>query len=157
MRKINFIQKLVDEATIRLVEPSIDVSKSYQDKSRNTLMAAKILLQQDLKEEATSMAYFSMYNKALSLLYLVGIKCENHAATIILLKELFGIDNAKISSAKKERIDKQYYPNFHISQEEVKSLISDAEEFNAIMDEYVDRLREEEKKKYAYKVKEAYF
>jgi len=40
----------------------------------------------------------------LALLFKVGIKSENHTASILLLKELFGLDNSKILNAKKERM-----------------------------------------------------
>ena len=41
----------------------------------------------------------------------VGVKSENHSASIILLKKLFEEEDLYkiISSAKEERIDKQYY------------------------------------------------
>ena len=64
-----------------------------------------------------------MYNMLTALLYFAGIRCENHSASIIILKELFGIDNSKISFAKTERVDKQYYIDFKISKTEVESLI----------------------------------
>ena len=86
MKKIRFIQTLVKKGKIKLVEASEDVSASYNQKSRNSLRAAKLLLPQDLLEEATSMGYYAMYHKALSLFFRIGIKCQNHSATIILFE-----------------------------------------------------------------------
>ena len=88
---------------------------------------------------------------------LFGIKCENHAATIILLKELFGIDNKSISSAKTERIDKQYYTDFVVRNNDVTELISIAESFIGGVDLFVDKITEEEKKHYLKEFKKAYF
>jgi uncharacterized protein (UPF0332 family) len=52
-----------------------------------------------------------MYNAVTALLFKVGIKCENHAGAILLLKQLFQNHElfSIISKAKEERIDKQYY------------------------------------------------
>src|SRR3989338_5395948 len=86
------------------------------------------------------MAYYSMYNMLTALLYKAGIKCENHSASIIILEELFGIDNSKIMSAKTERVDKQYYVDFEITREEVENLIKSAEQFNSMIYDFVDKL-----------------
>jgi len=76
-------------------------------------------------------------------LFRIGIKCENHTAAIILLKRTFDIDNSSISKAKTERIDKQYYVDFSISKEETKKGIISAEEFNAEIKDFIDRLNNE--------------
>jgi len=97
------------------------------------------LLQSNHMEESVSMAYYSMYYLLTSLLFRTGIKCENHAASIILLTELFGIDNAKISFAKRERIDKQYYVDFQITKEEAQDIIKIAEEISAELTDFISR------------------
>ena len=97
-----------------VVEPSEEIKESYSQKSRNALRSAAILLENKQIEDAVPLAYYSMYYMLTALLYKVGIKCENHAAAIILLKELFKKDNSKISFAKSERVDKQYYVDFSI-------------------------------------------
>ena len=81
-----------------------------------------------------------MYHSVLALLFCVGVKCENHTAAIILLKELFEIDNAQISRAKKERVDKQYYVDFTITHQEVSHAIQIAEEFIAQNKRTIDQL-----------------
>jgi len=63
-------------------------------------------------------------------LFAVGIKCENHSAGAILLKEVFGLNNSLLVRAKKERIDKQYYATFHITKKEVEEGVISAENFN---------------------------
>ena len=86
------------------------------------------------------MAYYSMYYALLALLFRIGIKCENHAAAIMLLQEIFGIDNARIRFAKEERIDKQYYVEFSVTIEEVQELIGMAEEFIVVIQDFLAKL-----------------
>jgi uncharacterized protein (UPF0332 family) len=157
MKKINLILKLINEKKISLIDASDEVSESYNNKSKTSLRAAKILLDQDLLEEAISMSYYSMYNKTNSLFRLIGIKCENHAAIIFLLKELFQIDNKEISFAKEERINKQYYTDFSITKQEVKQGILDAETFIGELDFFIDTLTEDKKIDYKQKFIDEYF
>jgi len=81
-----------------------------------------------------------MFYMVLALLFKTGIKCENHSGAIILLKKLYNLENNAIEQAKKERIDKQYYVDFSITRAEVKDLLSSAEEFNAGILEYTERM-----------------
>ena len=111
MKKQNFLNKLKKERKLELVEPSEEICISYLKKADNCFRSAKLLLQNELCENSISMSYYSMYNSLTALLFNVGIKSENHSASIIILKKLFGkIDLFKIISfAKDERIDRQYY------------------------------------------------
>ncbi|MBU0471276.1 MAG: HEPN domain-containing protein [Nanoarchaeota archaeon] len=142
---------------MKLVEASKEVSKSYAQKSNNSFKAARILLAQSLLEESTSMAYYAMFHKVIALFRLIGIKCENHAATIILLKELFGIQNKEISFAKQERVDKQYYTEFKITKNDVEDMINKAEEFIEELDLFTDRLTEDKVKHFKEIFEETYF
>lgn len=157
MRKIRFIQKLVEEGKITIEEENDEVSQSYSQKAENSLKAAKILFEQQLLEESTSMSYYAMFHKATALFRLLGIKCENHAATILLLKQLFAIDNKDISFAKNERIDKQYYTDFVITQSDAKDLIDKAEQFIANLDLFLEKQTERNRKNYKQIFKQAYF
>lgn len=65
-----------------------------------------------------------------------------------MLTELFGIDNAKISFAKRERIDKQYYVDFQITKEEALDIIKIAEEFSAELTDFISRLNTEQIQRY---------
>lgn len=152
MKDEDFLKKLTTERKIELVDTSKEISLSYDQKSRNTFRAAQILIEQNLLEEAISMIYYSMYNKAQSLLYKCGIKCENHNATIIILKEIFNIDNKNISYAKTERIDKQYYTNFKIDIEDLKKLIILAEQFIELIEAFSSKLTENSIKIYRKKI-----
>ncbi len=53
---------------------------------------------------------------------------------------MIGLNNQKILNAKRERIDKQYYVDFSIIGGDVEDSIKDAEEFNAIVFDYLEKL-----------------
>ena len=143
MKRLGILVKLRKEGKLGLVEPSEEIERSYFAKSESYLSSAKLLLANKRLEEAVSMLYYSMYYSLLALLFRAGIKCENHAASIILLKELFGLDNSEIQFAKRERIDKQYYVGFAVAEADVVDLIKVAEDFNAKLLDYVEKLNSE--------------
>jgi uncharacterized protein (UPF0332 family) len=154
MREEAFLNKLFHEAKIQIVEPNDNVSLSYKNKSESYLISSKILFENGKPEETVSMAYYSMYYMLMALLFKTGIKCENHSASIILLKRVFQIDNSKIFEAKKERIDKQYYVDFTISLHDVCEMIKDAESFNSDISWTIERMNTEELKRYQSRVSE---
>jgi len=154
MKKIRFLIKLRKEEKLELVEPSEEIKESYILKSQSNLVSSKILLENNKLEEAVALTYYSMYHIVTALFSKVGIKCENHASTIILLKELFNIENADISSAKAERIDKQYYTNFHITKLELIEAIKNAEIFNSKILDFVSKVANKDIKIYREKFNE---
>lgn len=133
MTKSDFLSKLKKEGRLELAEPSENLGKSYSLKSENSLKAAKVVFAEALYENAVGDAYYAMYNSALSLLFRCGIKCENHTATIMLLRQLFPLAGSSkiLEKAKKERIDKQYYVTSEktaaVTEGIAKEMISDAE------------------------------
>lgn len=135
MKKQSFLSELKSEGKLELIEPSEDVCASYLEKANNCLKAANLLLENSLLENSISMSYYAMYNSLTALLFKTGIKCENHAGSILLLKKLFGKNDLfeLISFAKKERIDKQYYvsskQNIALTQESSNEMLAKAEEF----------------------------
>ncbi len=143
MKKSDFFNRLQEEGKLQIISPSEEIMSSYLKKSDSHLASAKLLLKNDRLEESVSLAYYSMYYMLLSIFFRVGIKCENHSAAIILLKELFNIDNSLISYAKKERIDKQYYVDFKLMKEEVEELIQAAEVFNSNILDFIEKLNSE--------------
>ncbi len=149
MKKPDFLSKIKKQRKIELVEPSDEISESYSLKSDNSLKSAKVLLNENLYENSISMSYYAMYNSLISLLFKAGIKSENHTASIILLKKLFGLDdlNKIIFEAKKERVDKQYYITNEeikeVDEETSKKMIEDAEKIILEINAYKIRLDEE--------------
>ena len=127
----DFLRKLHREGKLELVESSEAIAQAYREKSDSYLSSAKLLLEHNHLEESVSLAYYSIYYLVLAILFRSGIKCENHTAAILLLEELFGISTEKLRSAKKERIDKQYYVDFSITKQDVQDMMVMAETSNA--------------------------
>ena len=89
MKEINFLKKIKEQRKLELVDSSEEMKMSYMIKSESNLISAKILLGNERLEESVSLTYYSMYHLLNALLFKVGIKSENHTASIILLKLLF--------------------------------------------------------------------
>jgi len=151
---IEFLIKLFNEKKLQILESSKEISNSYSEKSESNLISAKILFENSRFEEAVSLIYYSMYNLVLSLLFKVGIKSENHSASIFLLKGVFDFDNSLIIEAKKERIDKQYYTDFTITNKEVNQGILNAEKFNSNLKAFISELNNSKIEIYRGKFKE---
>ena len=154
MKKQNFLTKIKSEGKLELVEPSEEISKSYIKKSESYISSAKLLIENDKLEESISITYYSMYYMSLALLFKAGIKSENHTATMIIIKEVFDLDNSDIQKAKKERVDKQYYTDFEISKEDAKTLIAIADNFNIKIYDFIQKLNNEKIKKYREKLQQ---
>ncbi|HLC56890.1 MAG TPA: HEPN domain-containing protein [Candidatus Nanoarchaeia archaeon] len=138
MKKINFLKKLRKQGKLELVESSEELKQSYIIKSESNLISAKILLNNDKFEESVGLAYYSMYHLLTALLFKIGIKSENHSASIIF-------------DAKKERIDKQYYVDFVVTKEDVKDTIRKAEIFNSKLINFISKINNEDIKIYRKK------
>lgn len=150
MKEINFLKKLKREGKIELVKPSEEMKLSYLIKSENCLKSSKILFQNQLYENSISESYYCMYNSLLALLFKLGIKSENHSASIILFRKLFNNpDLVKIISwAKEERIDKQYYVEtkqiIKVTKESCNEMILKGENFLIKMKVFISELKNEE-------------
>jgi len=151
MKKINFLIKLNKKGMLQEVEQSNEIKEAYIQRSDESLSSAKTLLKVGNLKDSVALAYYSMYHRLLAVLFGIGIKCENHAASIILLKEVFGIDNKIILKAKSERVDKQYYVDFEVSKEEVVRSIKIAEDFIDEIDNLVANFNREKIKEYHQK------
>jgi uncharacterized protein (UPF0332 family) len=143
MKKTSFLAKLHTEGKLGIAEPSEIMKTAYLERSNESLSSAKALFRIGNLKDSIILSYYAMYHSLLALLFRVGIKCENHAAAIVLLSELFGIDNMPISKAKSERVDKQYYVDFEVNEKEVGESIKNAEEFMAFLTDFIEKLNEE--------------
>lgn len=149
MKKTNFLTKLREEEKLSLTEPSEEVCTSYMLKSDNSLKAARILLENGLYDDSTSSSYYTMYNVLTALLFKTGIKCENHAGSILLLRVLFNEPKLFdiISKAKEERIDKQYYvvsEDITFTEESARKILMKAEEFTVKTKLLIRNMKNEE-------------
>lgn len=146
MKKINFLKKIKEQGKLELVEPSNEMQDSYLKKADNCFRSAKILSQNNLYENSMSEAYYCMYNSLLALLFKIGIKSENHSASIILFENLFNKEDLTkiISSAKTERIDKQYYVESNqvskATKESCDEMINNAESFFLKIKVLIDKI-----------------
>lgn len=156
MKKINFLTSLVKQKKLELVEVSDVIKEAYLQRAEESLLSAKTLLKVGNLKDAVALAYYAMYHSLLALFFRCGIKCENHTAAIILLREVFEIDNAAISKAKEERVDKQYYVDFNVTKEEVMQAITIAEIFIAELYSFISILTEEKIRSYREILKTRY-
>lgn len=144
----NFLVKLYEDGKLQPIDASEEISLSYMIKSSKSLLSSKTLKDIGNHEDCVALAYYSMYHSLLALLFKVGIKSENHKASITLLKEIFDIDNSSILFAKSERVDKQYYVEFNASEKDSVIAIKNAEEFIDTVNDFIGRLNNENIKKY---------
>jgi len=152
MRKKINLKKLNKLKILQLVEPSENLKEYYLKKSEESLLSTKFLHEKSQYNDSISLSYFSMYNSLLALFYICEIKCENHNTSIYPLKKLFSIENIEIKNAKTERRDKQYYPSFSTSKEEVSNAIKSAEKFNAEIKDFIEKLTLKQIKTYREKL-----
>jgi uncharacterized protein (UPF0332 family) len=136
----DFLRLLGHEEKLALADPSEVVMLSYRKKSEGYLASARLLVRHDRFEEAVPLVYYSMYYSVMALLARTGIRCENHAGTIILLREIFGVDESPLEEAKRERIDTQYYVDRTVTRHEVSDLTMTAETFNNRLLDVIERL-----------------
>ena len=146
MKKLNFLNKLNSEESLKLVEPSEEISKSYLIKSDKCIQVAKLAYGAGIHENAVSEAYYSIYNAVMSLFFKCGIKCENHSGAVILIKELFKLEDLYeiFSEFKKDRIDNQYYISIiesePINKEKCSERIRTAQRFNVELRAFIGKI-----------------
>lgn len=153
MKNSDFLNKLKKEEKLELVEPSEEISISYEKKSIECREVAKLAFENGYFESAITQSYFSMYNNVLSLFFKCGIKCENHSAAVLIIKDIFNQKElfSLFSKAKTERIDKQYYvtplQDNPATKDSAKETISLAMSFNPKLTAFKNNLKLEEIKK----------
>lgn len=110
MKNLNFLNKIKKEGKLEIVDPSEQISLSYEKKAIECRQVANLAFDNGYFESAITQSYYSMYNMVLSLFFKCGIKCENHSASAILIRDFFNQEElySIFSKAKEERIDKQY-------------------------------------------------
>lgn len=152
MKETNFLKKLKRIRKLELIEPSEEMKSAYLKKAENCLLSAKILLPKNLYENATSESYYCIYNSLLALFFKIGIKSENHSATIALFRKLFKKEDLYKTAlwAKEERIDKQYYVETNhiikLTKNSCLKMISEAEDFLLKLKVIIKQLNYEEVK-----------
>jgi len=92
MTNLDFLARLQREGKLELVSPSEDICQSYLEKSGNCLKSAKILLQNKLYDNSTTMSYYAMYNSLTALLFKIGITPTRRSCPIHGLKPVVFTD-----------------------------------------------------------------
>ncbi len=137
---------------IKIVEPNENLSKSYLEQAKSSLLRAE----KDLDDKdflwATVTIYYAEYYALYSFLQRIGIKCENHTCSILAVTLLLGSEKTKtINKHKEKRIDAQYY--IKVDQEEIiREFLNEAKNFVSEFDELASNLSDEEIGEYRKKV-----
>ncbi len=145
-KKLSWCFKLKDG--LKIVEPNERLSKSYLEQAKSSLLRAE----KDLNDKdllwSTVAIYYSEYYALYSFLQRIGIKCGNHACSILTADLLLGEEKTKtINLHKSKRLDAQYY--MKVEQEEnIKEMLNDAKIFVSEFDELISNLTEKEIKDY---------
>lgn len=150
MKKSGFLNKLKQKGALELVEPSEEISKSYLIKSDKCIQVAMLAYGAGIYENAVSEAYYSVYNAVMALFFKCGIKCENHSGAVLLIRDLFKLENLYpiFSEFKEDRIDNQYYVSAietePIHKEKCSERIKTAQMFNAELRACIGRITNQE-------------
>jgi uncharacterized protein (UPF0332 family) len=137
---------------IKIIEPNERLSKLYLEQAKSSLLRAK----KDFEDKdflwATVAIYYAEYYALYSFLQRIGVKCENHYCSILVVSFLLGEDRTKIINEHREkRIDAQYY--MKINQEnKIRRMLMEAQDFVSMFEEVVSNLSDKEIKEYRDKI-----
>ncbi|MBN2517625.1 MAG: HEPN domain-containing protein [Candidatus Altiarchaeota archaeon] len=146
MKDSELLRKAAKAHQLEVVAPSENVFKSYTRKSGDCLKSAEILAGNGLYDNSISEAYYAIYDSLTALLRKTGVKCENHAVSIVLLEVLFGEKPLRdiATWARDKRIDSQYYVDSHSNQTLSSEMISKAENFLGRVESIARRMTSEQ-------------
>src|SRR3989338_2557394 len=108
IRKLKWCFKVKDG--LQICEPNERLSKSYIEEAMSSLARAEKDFQDGDLLWTTVVIYYSEYYALYSFLQRTGVKCENHACSILAAEYLLGEEKTRtINEHKNKRIDAQYY------------------------------------------------
>ena len=133
---------------IKIVEPNERLSKSYLEQAKSSLLRAEKDLNDNDFLWATVTIYYAEYYALYSFLQRIGIKCENHACSILATGFLLGEDKIRIINQHKDkRIDAQYY--IKVDQEsKIRMMLQEAKLFLSEFDNIISNTAEKDIKTY---------
>jgi uncharacterized protein (UPF0332 family) len=152
MKNTAFLAKLKKQKNLKVIDPSTDISEAYLIKSSKCIQVADLVYNAKIYENAISEAYYAIYNTILALFHHTGIKCENHTASVIILKEYYKLSelSGTILEFKKDRIDNQYYIPINnsekITKNQCKTRIQTAKECCLELKSYIKRISNQKTK-----------
>ena len=137
---------------LKFIEPNERLSNSYLKQAKSSLLRANKDFQDKDLLWTTVTIYYAEYYALYSFLQKIGIKCENHTCSILVVEKLLGEDKIKIINKHKDkRIDAQYY--IKVDQEnKVKIMLTEAQTFISYFDELVSNISDLEIKEYRIKI-----
>jgi len=137
---------------LKTVEPNERLSKSYLEQAKSSLFRAQKNLEDNDLLWTTVTVYYAEYYALYSFLQRIGIKCENHACSILAVGHLLREERTRIINEHKgKRIDAQYYIKTD-QRPKVQAMLQEAKIFVSNFDELVSNLSEEEIKSYQEKI-----
>jgi len=139
---------------LRIIEPNERLAKSYLEQSKASLLRAKKNFADNDLFWTTITIYYAEYYAIYSFLQSIGIKCENHACSILAVNFLLGNEIIKtINEHKTKRIDAQYYMKIG-KEKEIENMIVEAQQFIVYFDELTSNTSEKEIVKYREKLQQ---
>ncbi len=138
---------------LKITEPDGSLAKSYLNEAKLSLRRAE----KDFNDKdllwATVITYYAEYYALYSFLQKIGIKCENHFCSILIIEKLLGKERVKtINNHKEKRIDAQYYMRIG-KENEVKIMLQESKIFVTEFDNFISNLINEEVEDYRKKFK----
>lgn len=139
---------------LRIAEPNERLSKSYLEQAKSSLLRAEKDLDDNDSLWVTVAIYYAEYYALYSFLQRIGVKCENHACSILAASLILGKEKTNtINEHKGKRIDAQYY--MKVDQEiKVRAMLQEAKTFVSDFDEIVSNLSEGDTNLYRHKISE---
>lgn len=127
----------------KLIKPNKTLSDSYIKLAKDTLKRAEITLNEKDFLWTTVMIYYGEYYALYSFLARIGIKCENHFCSILLVAYLLGKEKTRvIEECRDKRIDAQYYLRV-VKEDEIKKMLVLAKIFVAEFEDFLSKMGEE--------------
>jgi len=131
---------------IRFCEPNDNLCKEFFHKAQNALKAM-ISLKGNSEWEISS-AYYAMYFSIYALCLQIGVTCEIHSCTLLLMKTAFKDyfstkDIQIVHNSQKARVDLQYYSNRNIANQQKQELLQQAKRIHALCKNISDKLTQE--------------
>ncbi len=138
---------------IRITEPDETLANVYLNEAKSSLRRAEKNLADGDLLWATVVIYYAEYYALYSFLQRIGVKCENHFCSILVVERLLGAERINvIKQHKGKRLDAQYYMRIG-KEEQVKLMLREAKIFISDFDTFVSNLTNEEIVKYGKRIK----
>lgn len=142
IRQIKWCIKIKDG--LKIIKPNDEIANSYLKLAKTSLERAEEMLESKDYLWATIIIYYSEYYALYSFLQKIGIKCENHACSILAVKFLLGEEKVKtIDEHKDRRIDAQYYLKTQ-DEKALVGMLKEAKTFVAEFDNIVSNITDKE-------------